>query len=628
MGAQIVGRFCRPDVARSFVLPLEHVHNARNTPLIVHINDIKYSAMKTIVDFLYEGNVKEDDVCNFVTAAQYLQFDNIAPKIMKTCDVPTKTEAYKREAVVSLKPPAKKVKLIQPKVEEKPVLFVAHSFQPETELPEENQPFPVVCEYSEDEEKFINEHFKQRRNGRTYKNMKRSIKLFQTAHPGWVATLRLPSDLGTTLLSSLVTDGSENMDCGVDQEVERVVGSENMDCGVDQEVERVIGSENMDCGVDQEVERVIGSENMDCGVDQEVERVIGSENMDCGVDQEVERVIGSENMDCGVDQEVERVIGSENMDCGVDQEVERVIGSENMDCGVDQEVERVIGSENMDCGVDQEVERVIGSENMDCGVDQEVERVIGSENMDCGVDQAVERVIGSENMDCGVDQEVERVIGSENMDCGVDQEVERVVGSENMDCGVDQAVGRVVGAVCASVEERYKGRLNSEPQQSTILSCTLAHLHTCTLAHGTRLFSYSKITFCSVNHGCPEINGSQSSSDTRKFRVERGWQSGALDVRLFPSRNIFPVKFPPLGGGVLELLLDGAWKRTLVVGSQVGGYDGALVVEEVDRWHGGHRKKRPLRSLGSSFQPRHWSCVLSRPTLRRQSFYPSLRLRV
>nr|CAD7204192.1 unnamed protein product [Timema douglasi] len=35
----------------------EHVHNARNTPLIVHINDIKYSAMKTIVDFLYEGNM-------------------------------------------------------------------------------------------------------------------------------------------------------------------------------------------------------------------------------------------------------------------------------------------------------------------------------------------------------------------------------------------------------------------------------------------------------------------------------------------------------------------------------------------------------------------------------------------
>nr|CAD7417704.1 unnamed protein product [Timema poppensis] len=38
-------------------------------------------------------------------------------------------------------------------------------------------------------------------------------------------------------------------------------------------------------------------------------------------------------------------------------------------------------------------------------------------------------------------------------------------GSENMDCGADQTVGRVIGAACASAEERYKGRLNSEAQQ-------------------------------------------------------------------------------------------------------------------------------------------------------------------
>nr|CAD7264758.1 unnamed protein product [Timema shepardi] len=38
-------------------------------------------------------------------------------------------------------------------------------------------------------------------------------------------------------------------------------------------------------------------------------------------------------------------------------------------------------------------------------------------------------------------------------------------GPENMDCGVAQAVERVVGTARASAEERYKGRLNSEPQQ-------------------------------------------------------------------------------------------------------------------------------------------------------------------
>nr|CAD7409528.1 unnamed protein product [Timema poppensis] len=39
-------------------------------------------------------------------------------------------------------------------------------------------------------------------------------------------------------------------------------------------------------------------------------------------------------------------------------------------------------------------------------------------------------------------------------------------GSENMDCGAVQAVGRVVGAACASAQERYKGRLNSEAQHT------------------------------------------------------------------------------------------------------------------------------------------------------------------
>nr|CAD7266066.1 unnamed protein product [Timema shepardi] len=39
------------------------------------------------------------------------------------------------------------------------------------------------------------------------------------------------------------------------------------------------------------------------------------------------------------------------------------------------------------------------------------------------------------------------------------------VGLENMDCGAVQAVEGVSGVACASSEERYKGRLNSEAQQ-------------------------------------------------------------------------------------------------------------------------------------------------------------------
>nr|CAD7412205.1 unnamed protein product [Timema poppensis] len=39
-----------------------------------------------------------------------------------------------------------------------------------------------------------------------------------------------------------------------------------------------------------------------------------------------------------------------------------------------------------------------------------------------------------------------------------------------MDCGTVQAVERVVGATCASAEERYKGRLNCEAQQSVEMS--------------------------------------------------------------------------------------------------------------------------------------------------------------
>nr|CAD7423406.1 unnamed protein product [Timema monikensis] len=41
-------------------------------------------------------------------------------------------------------------------------------------------------------------------------------------------------------------------------------------------------------------------------------------------------------------------------------------------------------------------------------------------------------------------------------------------GLENMDSGAVQAVERVVGAACASVKERYKGRLNGEAQQPSM----------------------------------------------------------------------------------------------------------------------------------------------------------------
>nr|CAD7255966.1 unnamed protein product [Timema shepardi] len=42
--------------------------------------------------------------------------------------------------------------------------------------------------------------------------------------------------------------------------------------------------------------------------------------------------------------------------------------------------------------------------------------------------------------------------------------------AQNMDCGTVQAVERVVGATCVSAEERYKGRLNCEAQQSVEMS--------------------------------------------------------------------------------------------------------------------------------------------------------------
>nr|CAD7201088.1 unnamed protein product [Timema douglasi] len=50
-------------------------------------------------------------------------------------------------------------------------------------------------------------------------------------------------------------------------------------------------------------------------------------------------------------------------------------------------------------------------------------------------------------------------------------------GSENMNCGAVQAVERVVGAACASAEERYKDRLNSEAQQRDVLQTHSFHVN-------------------------------------------------------------------------------------------------------------------------------------------------------
>nr|CAD7396570.1 unnamed protein product [Timema cristinae] len=46
---------------------------------------------------------------------------------------------------------------------------------------------------------------------------------WEVAHPGWVATLRLASDLRTTILNTLVMDVSKNMNCGAIQAEERVI---------------------------------------------------------------------------------------------------------------------------------------------------------------------------------------------------------------------------------------------------------------------------------------------------------------------------------------------------------------------------------------------------------------------
>nr|CAD7425417.1 unnamed protein product [Timema monikensis] len=46
---------------------------------------------------------------------------------------------------------------------------------------------------------------------------------WEVAHPVWVATLRLASDLRTTILNTLVTDVSKKMNCGAIQAEERVI---------------------------------------------------------------------------------------------------------------------------------------------------------------------------------------------------------------------------------------------------------------------------------------------------------------------------------------------------------------------------------------------------------------------
>nr|CAD7427363.1 unnamed protein product [Timema monikensis] len=50
-------------------------------------------------------------------------------------------------------------------------------------------------------------------------------------------------------------------------------------------------------------------------------------------------------------------------------------------------------------------------------------------------------------------------------------------GSENMNCEAGQAVERVVDAACASAEERYKGRPNSEAQQRDVLQAHSFHVN-------------------------------------------------------------------------------------------------------------------------------------------------------
>nr|CAD7266627.1 unnamed protein product [Timema shepardi] len=109
----------------------------------------------------------------------------------------------------------------------------------------------------------------------------------------------------------------------------------------------------------------------------------------------------------------------------------------------------------------------------------------------------------------------------------------------------------------------------------------------------------SKTTFCSVNHGCPKISGSQRSSDIRNvmlissFCMVRGKAIWPWMARIFGQ-----ISFYRYGSSDQFFQLLWVWDSK----KRWGG----MVVEEVDCWHGGHWKKRPLRSLSSSFQPSHW----------------------
>nr|CAD7429778.1 unnamed protein product [Timema monikensis] len=73
--------------------------------------------------------------------------------------------------------------------------------------------------------------------------------------------------------------------------------------------------------------------------------------------------------------------------------------------------------------------------------------------MVCGAGQAVERVGGAAS--ASVEERYKGLLNSEE---------QHIYYLENMVCGAGQAVERVGGAASASAEERYKGRLNSEEQ--------------------------------------------------------------------------------------------------------------------------------------------------------------------
>nr|CAD7458063.1 unnamed protein product [Timema tahoe] len=116
-----------------------------------------------------------------------------------------------------------------------------------------------------------------------------------------------------------------------------------------------------------------------------------------------------------------------------------------------------------------------------------------------------------------------------------------IAGLENMDCRVVQAVERVGGAACASVEERYKGRLNISTLRLPLLVADIS-LIKYSISHKTKIFNCKqKLTDrfnTTIDVGLTTRSGGAeviaSNCNKQKFAAKRaGEQSTELYLAIY-----------------------------------------------------------------------------------------------